>query len=140
TYAGVLRVVIGKDAAAKSLSHVAANSYFPSARMTPPRTRMDGVVRALVWLILPALAATCAPIPVAAQDLVPLFRKVSPSVGVIRAKGRDVTASGQVRFNETGSGVLISTDGKMMTAAHVVGAVDEITHRCLAAQPAPAPA
>jgi S1-C subfamily serine protease len=81
---------------------------------------MDVSVRALVWLILPALAAICAPGPAPAQDLVPLFRKVSPSVGVIRAKGRDVTASGQVRFNETGSGVLISADGKMMTAAHVV--------------------
>jgi serine protease Do len=83
-------------------------------------------MRALAWLMLLALAPVGLPAPVAAQDLVQLFRKVSPSVGVIRAKGRDVTASGQVRFNETGSGVLISTDGKMMTAAHVVAAMDEI--------------
>ena len=56
-----------------------------------------------------------------------MFDKVSPTVVVIRARGRDVTASGQTRFAETGSGVLISADGKVMTAAHVVHAMDEIT-------------
>ena len=84
-------------------------------------------MRTPLWPLLLALAVLCAPAPIDAQDLVPLFRKVSPSVGVIRAKGREVTAAGQVRFNETGSGVLISADGKMMTAAHVVDAMDEIT-------------
>ena len=34
--------------------------------------------------------------------------------------------SGLVSFTETGSGVLISADGKVMTAAHVVQAMDEI--------------
>jgi serine protease Do len=56
-----------------------------------------------------------------------VFRKVAPSVVVIRAKGHEVAASGQTRFNETGSGVLISSDGKVMTAAHVVHAMDEIS-------------
>src|SRR4029450_3979599 len=56
-----------------------------------------------------------------------VFRKVAPSVVVIRAKGRDVSASGQTRFAETGSGVLITQDGKVMTAAHVVHAMDEIS-------------
>ena len=55
-----------------------------------------------------------------------VFRKVAPSVVVIRAKGHDISASGQTRFAETGSGVLISADGKVMTAAHVVHAMDEI--------------
>ena len=32
----------------------------------------------------------------------------------------------QTRFSETGSGVLVSLDGKVMTAAHVVHAMDEI--------------
>jgi S1-C subfamily serine protease len=63
-----------------------------------------------------------------AQNVGEVFRKVAPSVVVIRAKGREVSgASGQVRFNETGSGVLISPDGKVMTAAHVVHAMDEIS-------------
>jgi len=64
---------------------------------------------------------------VEAQTAGEVFRKVAPSVVVIRAKGHEVAASGQTRFNETGSGVLISPDGKVMTAAHVVHAMDEIT-------------
>jgi len=56
-----------------------------------------------------------------------VFRKVTPSVVVIRAKGSEVTAGGQVRFLETGSGVLISPDGKIMTAAHVVHSMNEIS-------------
>ena len=65
--------------------------------------------------------------PARAQSLSDAFRKAAPSVVVVRAKGRDVGASGVTRFSETGSGVLISADGKVMTAAHVVDAMDEIT-------------
>jgi serine protease Do len=81
---------------------------------------------------LTAFVATVAgllvtmPAPAAAQTVRQVFEKVVPSVVVIRAKGRDVEASGQTRFGETGSGVLISTDGRVMTAAHVVHAMDEI--------------
>jgi serine protease Do len=62
-----------------------------------------------------------------AQNLNELFSKVNPSVVVIRAKGRDVSNVGVTRFSETGSGVLVTADGKVMTAAHVVDAMDEIT-------------
>src|SRR5262252_518902 len=65
--------------------------------------------------------------PVSAQDLSDLFRKVTPSVVVIRARGRDVSNVGVTRFSEIGSGVMIEADGKVMTAAHVVNAMDEIT-------------
>jgi serine protease Do len=78
------------------------------------------------------------PNPGGAQDLTQLFKKVSPSVVVIRAKGREVTASGQGRFNETGSGVLISADGKVMTAAHVVQSVDTIAVQFLEGETVPA--
>ena len=64
---------------------------------------------------------------VSAQDLSDLFRKVTPSVVVIRARGRDVSNVGVTRFSEIGSGVMIEADGKVMTAAHVVNAMDEIT-------------
>jgi serine protease Do len=37
-----------------------------------------------------------------------------------------VTAGGQSRFRETGSGVLVTPDGKVMTAAHVVHSMDQI--------------
>ncbi len=66
-------------------------------------------------------------VPARAQSLSDAFRKAAPSVVVVRAKGRDVGLSGVTRFSETGSGVLISADGKVMTAAHVVDAMDEIT-------------
>ena len=62
-----------------------------------------------------------------AQNLDDIFHRVNASVVVIRAKGRDVGAGGITRFNETGSGVLISADGTVMTAAHVVNGMDEIT-------------
>ena len=79
----------------------------------------------LAALFVSALAM--GPVPAGAQTVRQVFEKVSPSVVVIRARGRDVTASGQTRFAETGSGVLISADGKVMTAAHVVHAMDEIS-------------
>src|SRR5262249_3827235 len=82
------------------------------------------------WRSLVALATFAACLwttdHVAAQSFRDLFKKVVPSVVVIRAKGRDVAASGFTRFNETGSGVLVSRDGQVMTAAHVVHAMDEI--------------
>ena len=65
--------------------------------------------------------------PADAQAVGEVFRKVAPTVVVIRAKGRDVKVEGQQRFTETGSGVLVSRDGRVMTAAHVVHAMDEIT-------------
>jgi serine protease Do len=81
----------------------------------------------IALLLLAALTALGLPAPAAAQAVGDVFRQVSPSVVVIRSRGRDVSATGQVRFGEIGSGVLISADGKVMTAAHVVHAMDEIT-------------
>ena len=85
------------------------------------RSRVALMVLGISWAVFPS--------PGHAQSVGEVFRKANPSVVVIRAKGRDVTsaAGGLVRYNETGSGVLISADGKVITAAHVVNAVDEIT-------------
>ena len=83
--------------------------------------------RGLAVLLVVGWVAWLLPPGVEAQTPGEVFRKVAPSVVVIRAKGRDVAASGQTRFSETGSGVLISSDGKVMTAAHVVHAMDEIS-------------
>jgi S1-C subfamily serine protease len=83
---------------------------------------MKNILSATVAIGLLAWLAPVAP----AQTPGEVFRKVAPSVVVIRAKGRDIGTGGQSRFAETGSGVLISPDGKVMTAAHVVHSMDEI--------------
>jgi S1-C subfamily serine protease len=83
------------------------------------KTRLTVV---LAVAVLPAFAPAAQ-----AQNLDEVFRKASPTVVVVRAKGRDVNASGIIRFAETGSGFLISSDGRVMTAAHVVNGMDEIT-------------
>ena len=93
--------------------------------MTTVSAIRHGLGLSLAALFVSALAI--GPVPAGAQTVREVFEKVSPSVVVIRARGRDVTASGQMRFSETGSGVLISADGKVMTAAHVVHAMDEIS-------------
>src|SRR5262249_50468873 len=75
---------------------------------------------------------------VEAQTVREVFDKVKASVVVIKARGRDVTTSGQSRFKETGSGVLVTADGKVMTAAHVVHSMDQIDVEFLGGETVPA--
>jgi serine protease Do len=76
--------------------------------------------------------------PADAQSVGDVFPRVSPSVVVIRSKGRDVSASGRVRFGKIGSGVLISSDGRVMTASHIVHAMDEISVEFIGGETVPA--
>ena len=88
--------------------------------------KRGGAGLALVAIVAcTGLAVT--PRPLAAQTVRDVFQQVAPSVVVIRGRGREVTASGQTRYTETGSGALVSADGEVMTASHVVHALDEIT-------------
>jgi serine protease Do len=84
-------------------------------------------MRTLFAMIVAAAVLQAFVPAVEAQNLDEVFRKASPTVVVVRARGRDVTAAGITRFTVTGSGVLISSDGRVMTAAHVVNGMDEIT-------------
>ena len=69
----------------------------------------------VVLAMLVGVLAT--PSPAMAQAVRKVFKRVSPSVVVIRARGQEVTSGGTTTFTETGSGVLISSDGSVMTAA-----------------------
>jgi len=94
-----------------------------------------------VWALL---VVVFVPWPLSAQTLsVPqLFQRVTPSVVVVRAKGRDLVAqtggSVLVKYNEVGSGVLVSSDGKVLTAAHVVQIADEVAVEFLGGETVPA--
>ena len=76
-----------------------------------------------------------APSPGEGEPLHDTYRRVSTSVAVIRARGQEVTAEGTVRFKEIGSGVLISADGRVATAAHVVQTMENITVEFLGEEP-----
>ena len=94
---------------------------------------------ALVTFLVAGAALLCLSRMADGETIGELFRKVNPSVVVIHAKGRDVEgAGGLTRFNETGSGVLISADGKIMTAAHVVHSMDQINVEFLGGDTVPA--
>jgi S1-C subfamily serine protease len=69
------------------------------------------------------------------ESLGDAYRRVSTSVVVIRARGQEVTEDGIVGFKEVGSGVLISADGKVATAAHVVQQMEDITVEFLGEDP-----
>jgi S1-C subfamily serine protease len=66
------------------------------------------------------------------------YRRVNPAVVVIRSRGQEVTTEGITRFREIGSGVLISPDGKVATAAHVVHSMEDITVEFVGEEPVPA--
>ena len=65
-----------------------------------------------------------------AQDLSVMFDKVSPAVVQIQTKEKEVVGEGQMKQTVTaeglGSGILISPDGQILTAAHVVQTAEEV--------------
>ncbi|HEU5240214.1 MAG TPA: trypsin-like peptidase domain-containing protein [Pyrinomonadaceae bacterium] len=78
-------------------------------------------------VFLPSLLMMVVYTATPAQQLRDAFRKVNQSVVTVRTKRVDLThAPGQVMsiIDGLGSGVLISNDGKVLTAAHVVQTAD----------------
>ena len=75
-----------------------------------------------------AVAAPALDVPAAdTATIEKVFMAVTPSVVSIRARSRDVIPRTPIRFTERGSGVLISGDGKVRTAAHLAYAMDDIS-------------
>jgi len=107
----------------------------PSNQMMLPEAAPTWVVAGLVagiFLVQPA--------PSAAQSLREVFQRVNPSVVLIEASGVVTADPGAAATVEegVGSGVLVSADGQVLTAAHVVSGADTITVRFTTGDPVPA--
>ena len=96
---------------------------------------MGGRSRAVAAAVALLIAA---PALASAETLGEAYRRVNPAVVVIRSRGQEVTTEGIARFREIGSGVLISSDGKVATAAHVVHSMEDITVEFIGEEPVPA--
>src|SRR4030095_8153048 len=96
---------------------------------------VTGMARPLATLALALLFAAPALAQGQNEALGDPYRRVSESGVVIRAGGQEVTEDGLVGFKEVGSGVLISADGKVATAAHVVQQMEDITVEFLGEDP-----
>ena len=71
-----------------------------------------------------------------AQGVAELFGKVAPTVVVVRAL--DGGADGPGRVGDIGSGVVVSKDGKVMTAAHLVHGAGRLEVQFLGGRTVPA--
>jgi S1-C subfamily serine protease len=86
------------------------------------------MVRAAAWLTIVSLVAGVG--PVAADTVGQVFRRVNASVVIVRTREQDIGVQPGATTGTVaglGSGVVIDAHGHVLTAAHVVQTVDEIT-------------
>ncbi len=98
------------------------------------------LVKILLFVILTASSFTTAA-EEGARSLAELFRAVDPSVVEIMTVQQVVADQGPARrvaAGSQGSGFLISSDGRIMTAAHVVQVADKITVKFVTGDEVPA--
>ena len=98
-------------------------------------------MKKLVSLSLSILITALIASEASAQQLRDVARQVDASVVVIKTVEKNLLAAPQSVFVSspgTGSGVLISSDGQVLTAAHVVQAADKIEVEFIDGQLVPA--
>jgi S1-C subfamily serine protease len=86
-------------------------------------------MRMRVITLLTVALFVCSGTPAQADSLRKVFKKVDGAVIVIQTNHKDVITGPEKTFASLpgmGSGVLISADGKVLTAAHLVQTADEI--------------
>ena len=110
---------------------LSSESKYPSRRTYGVKLRSDATPHALVAGLVLLVGSTCAVAgsPSSAENLAPVFRQVSAAVVVVRTTERTVSRRSngrQVSVGGLGSGVLVSADGKIVTAAHVVQTADTV--------------
>lgn len=91
-----------------------------------------GTIRLVCAGAMLALLCSCLCSCTSSEGLRDLYARVSPSVAVIHTVERMPSPQTEGQFVKTsslGSGVLISDDGKMLTAAHVVQSADKLIVR-----------
>lgn len=82
-----------------------------------------------VSLMCASVLSVVIPVGAQAESLRTIFKQVDSAVVVVQTNHKEVVAGPQKRMTSmpgAGSGVLISADGKVMTAAHLVQSADEI--------------
>src|SRR6266850_2579247 len=87
------------------------------------------MVRARDVILMAAVLMAAAPAPAGAQRLSEIFKKANPSVVVVLTREKEIPSAGDAQPTSVagvGSGVLVSADGKVLTAAHVVQTADAI--------------
>jgi len=92
-------------------------------------SRRPGLLPAALAALVAAAGLSLTGRPAAAQELRTLFQQVKPSVVVVRIMREEIdpdTESGETRVEGQGSGVLISPDGQILTAAHVVQTAEQV--------------
>lgn len=107
------------------------NSHKEKARWLRLVNQEVIVTRPLVGIIVIVLAGWWPSVSTAeqAKSLREVFKQVDPSVVVVETNSHRVVTGPKMQLATLpglGSGVLISADGKVMTAAHVVQTADEI--------------